>query len=244
VKTLSGIYGFLLTRRIKIIAGVALLLVYHGQTLVASNASGSSVPFDIAEVHFEQNVTDGDVEVVFEVNAGDEGLAKLAVNSPNGHTVINFTAPEAPALGIRQFRFESPEPKDVESLKSAYPEGTYTFDGVTATGGKLHSISTLNHTLPAAVSILRPSADARGVAVKDMEIAWTSVKNPTACILEIEQDELEISIKVKLPGSASRFAVPNGFLFPGTKYELSIGAVSDKGNISVVETTFTTSRKK
>lgn len=244
MKILSSIYGSLLTRRIKIIAGVALLLVYHSQTLGAGNVSGSSVPFALAEVHFEQNVTDGDVEVVFEVKAGDEGLAKLAVISPTGLTVIDFTAPEAPTLGIRQFRFESPEPKDVESLKSAYPEGAYTFDGVTANGGKLHSISTLNHTLPAAVSILRPSADARGVTVKDMEIAWTSVKNPAACIVEIEQDELEVSIKVKLPGSASRFAVPNGFLFPATKYELGIGAVSDKGNISFVETTFTTSGKK
>jgi len=243
VKTLSSIYGFLLTRRIKIIAGVALLLIYHGQILGADNASGSSVPFDIAEVHFEQNVTDGDVEVVFEVKAGDKGLAKLAVISPDGHTVINFTAPEAATLGIRQFRFESPEPKDVEGLKSAYPEGTYTFDGVTATGGKLHSTSTLNHTLPAPVFILRPSADARGAAVKDMEIAWTSVKNPAAFIVEIEQDELEVSIKVKLPGSASRFVVPNGFLFPGMKYELGIGVVSDKGNISFAETTFTTSGK-
>lgn len=244
MKILSSIYGFLLTRRIKIITGVILLLVYHGQTLGAVKASGSSVPFALAEVHFEQNVTDGDVEVVFEVKAGDEGLAKLAVISPDGHTVIDFTAPEASTLGIRQFRFESPEPRDVESLKSAYPEGLYTFDGVTTTGGKLHSTSTLNHTLPAAVSILRPLADARGVGVKDLEIAWTSAKNPAACIVEIEQDKLEVSITVKLTGSATRFAVPNGFLFPGTEYQLGIGAVSDKGNISFVETTFTTVGKK
>jgi hypothetical protein len=244
VKMLSSILGFLLTRRLKIIAAVTLLLVYHGQTLGAGKTSGSSVPFALADIHFEQNVTDGDVEVVFEVKAGDEGLARLAVISPDGQTVIDFTAPKAPTLGIRQFRFESPEPKDIESLKAAYPEGTYTFDGVTATGDRLHGTASLNHTLPAAVSILQPSADARGVAVKDMEIAWTSAKNPAACIVEIEQDELEVSIKVKLPGSASRFVVPNGFLFPAKKYELGIGAVSDKGNISFVETTFTTSEKK
>ena len=44
--------------------------------VITDKASGSSVPFDIAEVHFEQNVTDGDVEVVFEVNAGDEAVAQ------------------------------------------------------------------------------------------------------------------------------------------------------------------------
>ena len=88
----------------------------------------------------------------------------------------------------------------------------------------------------AAVSILRPSADAQGVSVKDMEIAWTSVKNPAAYILEIEQDELEVSITIKLPSSATRFAIPNGFLISGSEYDLGIGAVSDKGNISFVET--------
>jgi hypothetical protein len=99
-----------MTRRIQILAGVALLLGSYGLALGAGKETGSSVPLAVASVYLEQNATDGDAEVVFEVKGGKDGLAKLAVVSPDGRTVIDFTAPDASTLGIRQFRFESPEP--------------------------------------------------------------------------------------------------------------------------------------
>jgi hypothetical protein len=34
--------------------------------------------------------------------------------------------------------------------------------------------------------------------------------------------------------------VPNGFLLPGMEYQMAIGTVSGEGNISFVETSFTT----
>jgi hypothetical protein len=242
VKALSHTYGFEMTRRIQILAGVTLLLGSHGLALGVGKESGPSMPFAVASVHFEQNATDGDVEVVFEVKGGDEGLAKLAVVSPDGRTVIDFTAPDASTLGIRQFRFESPEPGDVASLKSAYPEGLYTFAGATAAGDKLHGESTLNYRLPATASFLRPGAGARGVGAKDLEITWTPVRNLAAYIIEIEQDELDVKITAKLPGSVTTFAVPDGFLLPDTEYQLGIGTVTDEGNVSFVETTFTTAQ--
>lgn len=231
-------------RPIQIIAGITLLLGFYALALGVGKESGPSVPFAVARVHFEQNATDGDVEVVFEVKGGDAGLAKLTVISPDGRTIIDFSAPDASTLGIRQFRFESPEPGDVAGLKSAYPEGMYTFAGVNAAGDKYYGESTLNHKLPATAAFLRPAAGARGVVVKDLEINWTPVKNLAAHIIEIEQDELDINLSAKLPGSVVTFAVPDGFLLPGTEYKLSIGTVTDAGNISVVETTFTTADKK
>lgn len=200
--------------------------------------------FPVASVHFEQNATDGDAEVVFVVNGGDEALAKLTVVSPDGRTVIDFTAPDASTLGIRQFRFESPEPGDVASLKSAYPEGVYNFAGTTAAGDKLHGASTLNHKLPATVSFLQPGADAEDVGTEDLKITWTPVENVAAYIIEIEQDELDVNISAKLPGSVTTFAVPDGFLLPGTEYKIGIGTVTDEGNLSFVETTLTTAGKK
>jgi hypothetical protein len=233
-----------MTRRIHLLAGVTLLLGFYALAPGAGKESGPSGPFAVARVHFEQNATDGDVEVVFEVKGGDAGLAKLAVISPDGRTVIDFTAPDASTLGIRQFRFESPEPGDVASLKSAYPEGVYTFAGATAAGEKHYGESTLNHKLPATAAFLRPGDGARGVGVKDLEINWTPVKNLAAYIIEIEQDELDINLSAKLPGSVVTFVVPDGFLAPGTQYEISIGTMSHEGNISFVETSFTTAGKK
>jgi hypothetical protein len=233
-----------MTRRIVVLAGVILLLGCHGLALGVGKPSAAAGPFAVADVHFEQNATDGDVEVVFEVQGGDEGLAKLTVVSPDGRTVIDFTAPDASTLGIRQFCFESPEPRDVESLKSAYPEGMYIFAGATVAGDRFHGESRLNHKLPATASFLRPGAGARGVTAKDLEITWAPVKDLAAYIIEIEQDELDVNITAKLPGSATTFSVPDGFLLPGTEYQLGIGTVTHEGNISIVETTFTTAGKE
>lgn len=238
-----------MAHKLNILAGAALLWLgmIAGDVLPAAadgEESAAPAPFTVAKVHFEQNATDGDVEVVFEVKGGDEGLAKLSVVAPDGRTVIDFTAPDVSTLGMRQFCFESPEPGDVESLKSAYPEGVYTFTGTTASGGKLRGESTLSHRLPAPASFLQPAAEAGNVRIKDLEITWASAKNLAACIIYIEQDELDVSITAKLPGSATRFAVPNGFLLPGTEYMLGIGAVTKEGNISFVETTFTTAGKR
>jgi hypothetical protein len=231
-----------MTRRILILAGVSLLLGFIGPAFLADKECSSSVPFAVARVHFEQNVTDGDAEVVFEVKGGDTGLAELTVVSPDGRTVIDFTAPDISTLGIRQFRFESPEPRAVESLKSAYPKGVYTFSGTTAAGNKLDGRSTLSHRLPATTSFLQPGTDARGVSTRNLKITWTPVKNVAAYIIYIEQDKLDVNITAKLPGSVTTFAVPDGFLLPNTKYQLGIGTVTEDGNVSYVETTFTTAR--
>ena len=139
-----------MTQRIRIWAGVTIFLgitLLLGSDILAQDEDNNSgpVPFATATVHFEQNATDGDVEVVFEAKGGDEGLAKLTVTASDGRTVIDFTASDPSTMGIRSFRFESPEPKDVEGLKAAYPEGDYTFSGATSAGGKFHGKSTLNH---------------------------------------------------------------------------------------------------
>ena len=232
------------SNRIPLMAGLTLLLVSLGLVLGIGKESRSSVPFEVASVHFEQNATDGDVEVVFKVQGGNDGLAKLVVVSPDGRKVIDFTAPDATTLGIRQFSFESPEPADTNKLKAAYPEGVYTFEGVTSAGAKLHGKSTLNHQLPATASFLRPLPEAEGMDTENLEIRWTPVKNMAAYIIEIEQDELHVRVEAQLPGSATSFAVPDGFLLPDTEYDLSIGTVAHEGNISFVETSFTTAGKK
>lgn len=59
--------------RIQIIVGTAFLLGSQGLVLGAGKDSGSAVSFPIASVHFEQNATDGDAEVVFQVKGGKEG---------------------------------------------------------------------------------------------------------------------------------------------------------------------------
>lgn len=219
---------------------VCTLIIFLGIFHPAFVKGDDPLPFPAARAHFEQNATDGDMEVVFEAKGDKEGLSELTVISPDGRTVIDFAAPVSSTLGIRQFRFESPEPGDVESLKSAYPEGVYTFSGATSTGDKFEGQSTLNHTLPATTRFLTPEEDAEDLDVNNLEITWMPVKNLTAYILYVELDEPELSLTVQIPGSVTKFAVPDGFLLPGKEYQLGIGTVSEDGNISFVETSFTT----
>ena len=227
----------------QIVAGVTLLLCASGLALGTAKETGPAGPFAVALVHFEQNATDGDSEVVLEVKAGKEGLTRLVVTAPDGRTVVDFTAPDASTLGIRQFRFETPEPRDLKALRSAYPEGVYTFAGVSTGGRKLRGEATLHHALPSTTSFVSPKAAAGGVATKNLKIAWSPVKDLAAYTVKLEQRETNASLTANVPGSVSTFAVPDGLLLPGTEYQLALGTVSKTGNISFVETTFRTAAR-
>ncbi len=244
-----------MTRRILLLAGATLLLGFFSLALVSGKSyarraslegdASSYMPFTTANVHFEQNVANEDFKVIFEANGGSEGLAKLVVVSPDGRTVVDFTVPVAATLGVRRLRFEFPGSKEAKSLESVYPEGIYTFDGTTTSGDKLHGQDTLNHQLPASASFLHPEIEAAGVAIKNLQITWTPVNNLSAYIIYLEQTEDKaVNLTAKLPGSVAAFNVPNGFLLPGTEYKLSIGTVTDNGNIAFVETTFFTTKRE
>jgi hypothetical protein len=211
-------------------------------TFATGSAARPPGAFAIATVHFEQNATDGDYEAVFEIKGGADGLTGLTVVGPDGRTVISLEAPDASTLGLRQFRLESPEPKDAASLKGAYPEGAYTFAGWTAKGDTLGGESTLSHRLPGAAAFVHPKAGATGVAVNGLEITWTPAKDVGAYIVKLEHEESGENLAARIPAAAARFRVPDGFLRPGTEYQLGIGTVSTNRNISFVEMTFTTAR--
>jgi hypothetical protein len=219
---------------------ISALLLFSGSAHAAENEAAA--PFPIATVHFEQNATDGDKEVVFKVKAETEGLDELIIRSPDGRTVAAFKAPDASTLGMRQFRFETPEPGDSNTLKAAFPEGAYEFSGRTISGTKLVGKSTLNHRLPATATFTQPAPEATDVPSKNFKMSWSAVKDVAAYIVTIDQQELDASFMVRLPGSSTSFALPDGFLVGGTKYKMAIGTVTGEGNTSFVETTFTTEK--
>jgi hypothetical protein len=230
-------------RRYSLMLAGAMLLApgSDGVAPAVGHAARAPKPFAVANIHFERNVTDGDVEVVFEVKGGADGLTGLSVTGPDGRTVMSFESPDAGGIsGLRKFLIESPEPRDAASLKAAYPEGAYVFAGWTAKGDTLTGQSTLSHQLPPAATVLRPKAGAEAVATKGLQITWTPVANVAAYVVKIEQEDLGESVEARILAGAARFTVPDGFLRPGREYVLGISTVSDKGNLSAVETTFTT----
>lgn len=199
-------------------------------------------PFELATMRLEQNATDGDMEVVFEVTGGDEGLTRLKVVSPGGDMLIDYTSHGDESMGIRKFILESPEPGDAESLKMAFPEGTYQFTGIDTEDNGFKGEATLNHNLPATAAFLNPEPEAENVPVEGLAIKWSPVEGLSAYIVEVEAEGegQNAAIMATLPGTAQSFAVPDGFLQPGAEYKVSIGTVAEGGNRSFVETAFTT----
>lgn len=227
-------------KQIFLVTFVTIYWISFGLAQETPKETSMSEPFDEANIRFEQNATDGDVEVVFEIKGGDDGLNELTVISPDNRIVIDFAAPDNSTMGIRQFRFESPEPKDVDALKAAYPEGVYKLNGVTEDGQKFSSEAKLNHILPPTVSFLQPKAEEEGVNIHNLEMTWSPVINIVAYILELDQEELGVNILVRLPAFQNSFIVPDGFLQAGVEYTLSIGTVAEDDNRSFVETSFKT----
>ena len=219
---------------------VALLTVSFAGIEATLVQAASAAPFSKVTVRFEQNATDGDAEVVFEVKAGEDGLTMLKVVAPDGRTVIDFSAPDSTTMGMRQFAIESPEPDDMPALQAAYPEGDYQFIGKTFAGEAFASTAPLSHRLPATAEVKSPKPEADDVAIEDVVIAWGAVAGATFYIVELEQDETQLKIKAVVPSSLTSFAVPNGVLVPGKAYTLALGTVAEGGNISFVETSFTT----
>ena len=188
-------------RRIRILAAATLVIGFHGVALAADDESASSKTFPVAKVRFEQNATDGDVEAVFDVIGRVTGLTKLTVVSPDGRTVVDFTAPDASTMGMREFVFESPEPTDVEGLKAAYPAGDYTFAGTTVRRptprhGQTESRIAADCLLPFG----RPRM-LRTLSPTNLEITWTPVENVAGYVIELEQSKLDVKLSVE----AARF---------------------------------------
>jgi hypothetical protein len=196
--------------------------------------------FETVKVYFEQNLRDKDAEVKFEATGGEVGLATLTVTAPDGRVVIDFKAGNS-KLGMRHLTLESPEPKNDGRLQKDFPAGVYKFAGTNMAGVKLQGQATLSHAFPAPASLVRPKPDEKDVPAQGLKVSWTAVKNTASTVVLIEHEKSGRFVRVSLPGDATTFAVPDGFLLPNTEYKLAIGTVAKEGNASFIESGFTTS---
>ena len=211
--------------------------------LLTPGAAPAQERFGRTAVYLERNVADEDAEVGFEVTGPADGLASLRVTAPDDRTVLDLRAPDS-RLGMRHFALESPEPKNDGRLQADFPAGTYRFAGTTAGGAELRGTATLSHAFPPATSFVAPRAGQRTVPVAGMRVRWRPVAGLAAYVVVVEQEDTGLEIKARLPGTATAFTIPDGFLTPGTEYKLAIGTVSREGNRSFAETSFRTARRE
>jgi hypothetical protein len=197
-------------------------------------ATHASERFGRLSINLEQNFTDQDSEIVIFAKGRDEGLVSLKVTGPDGRTLVQLTAVES-TLGTREFAMESPEP-GLREVFDAYPEGTYTFRGVTVSGITLTGVAKLSHRLLDPPQFTFDESDAL--------LRWKAVPGAAGYVIEFEREvdgRDELKLTAELPASATSLPIPAALLVPGD-YQAGVAAVSEDGNLIVVEQEFSIGR--
>lgn len=191
--------------------------------------------FEKLSVILEVNQTDGDAEIVTAVKTS-EGMETLAIRFPDGKKkVIELKTKDA--VGQGEVLLESAEPS-IDEVLEAFPEGTYSFEVKTVSGQKICGEATLSHHVLEGPEFW--PCDGCEVSPEDLEISWIPVAGAAGYIIELENDDLDVNVTARLGAETVTFRVPDGFLQPGTEYDLGVAAISQVGNITFAEGSFTT----
>jgi hypothetical protein len=198
-------------------------------------------PFETATLFVERNATDGDTEIVMEALAGDEGLRRLRIRSPDGRTIIDVSSDDPSVMGMREFAFESPEPPG-EAILAAYPEGWYTFTGVSVSGERFRSRARLSHQLPHATTIVSPQEEEKIGIAEGLRIQWSAVPRAVQYIIELENESVdpEQALTFNVPPEQTSLELNRVLLKRESQYQISVAVVHPNGNIVVTETVFET----
>lgn len=188
-----------------------------------------------AQIAFEQNTTDGDAEVVLEIDA-EVAIDQLTVTGPAGDVVLQLMSTDGQRLGLAEVVVESAEP-DIESVKLAYPAGSYQVKARSVESQEwLRADIELTHDLPATPRLTAP-AGGQPVPVHGAVVRWQADAETEGWSLELKQDELELALTVQVPGSVTSFTIPDSFLVSGEVFDLSLVAIAG-GNRNGVELEF------
>jgi hypothetical protein len=212
---------------------------------VAAADEGAPEPFDAADLRIEVNATDGDAGL--QIFLDHEAWKRVSIRDPEGELLADFrTKGRLRDFGLTELFSESSEPPfgefPLDEFKALFPEGDYTFRGVTIDGTVVQSTVPLTHDIPDGPEILGPTEDE--VVPRDRaNIRWAGVTTPQGIdvlgyqvIVSREDDERVLDVEL---GPAARFLhVPKVFLEPGTEYKVEVLAIEASGNQTLTEIPF------
>ena len=196
------------------------------------------IPFDVAEIFFELNNTDGDLGIHALIDG--EPWKRLEIEDPRERQMLKVKVKgRLRRQGLTEIFFESAEPTfdelDPEDFFRRFPAGEYEVEGVTLEGEELESETELTHVLPAPPVVFingepaAESCDAEELpevsADDDVIIAWDEVTMSHNEIGEpgvsIEVVNYEVVVEIDdtpwvsstiLPSDARSFEVPEEIL--------------------------------
>lgn len=242
-------------------------LVSAGQVTPAK--AELSEPFKFANIHFETNASGCDmgVQILFDTDGVTEG----SVEDPNEEIVYSF-ATAAPGMeethdqteGFQE-RVEPPiieleeelgcEPSEdaisLDDLLTAWPEGTYEFEGV-SDGVEFEGEAKLSHKIPAGPDITAPADGSVVPHDQNLLIKWSKVTTAIlpslgpvqivgyhVVVKDIGATAFPGAVPAALDGDVSKnetsFLVPKQYLEPNRMYEFEVLATEKGNNQTITE---------
>jgi hypothetical protein len=205
-------------------------------TPIAAIADEEEIPFDVAEIFFELNDTDGDLGIHALID-GDE-WKRLVIEDTQERTMLKVNVRgRLRRQGLTELFFESAEPTfdelDPEVFFARFPEGDYPVEGVSLDGDEMESETNITHRLPAP-----PQPDVNGygfaddcdedvpvIAEDDVTISWEPVtmshpelgrtNEPVEVVnyeIVVEIDDTPWKATAVLPAGTTEFEVPDEIL--------------------------------
>lgn len=157
------------------------------------------------DLYMERNISDGDIEVVFDIKGGgDEGLGSLLVLNPSNQMIINTTF----TRGLREIILESFEAKDQEDLFSKYPEGNYLIYAISPSGAVYATTDYLSHSMPNRVQIVSPTPEEVKVPLTTI-LSWTPVEGAASHAVTVENDDFGVNFTAKVSGEVKFIKIPS-----------------------------------
>ena len=259
-----------MTRRVRSIRELRwlfiLLALIIGGGLTAQTVLLSSVAY--ADDHDDDSDEDcdvlfADVDFFIEINSTDgdsgvqllldgEGWEKLEIENPNGKRLLNVKAKSSiKQQGLTEFFFESAEPsfedQTLVEFLELFPEGVYTFEGVTTEHEGICGMALFTHDLPEG-----PEIDAELDGDGNMVISWTEVTesfdHPGVPEREIEIDTYEViadvgdaEFRVLLTADDDQVTIPAELMAhveSGDQVKYEVLAKEESGNQTLSEDLF------
>ncbi len=247
----------------KLLALMALPI--FGSPCAAFAQDDGEIPFDVANVFFELNDTDGDLGIHALIDG--EPWRKLEIYDPNEVRILvvrNFG--RLGRQGLTELFFESAEPPFDElsprRFFRRFPEGIYEVEGRTQDWTEMESEAVVTHIMPAPPGNItvagQPAAencdaDDLPVVSNPVIIDWDPVRTSHPTIgktgpiqivnyqIVVEREEpTPLVFSMDLPPNRTRARVPWQLINLGEEFKFEILVREASGNQTAVESCFVT----
>ena len=159
-------------------AGFACAVASSPMAFADDDSDGEEIPFDVAEIFFELNNTDGDLGIHALIDGGP--WKRLKIEDSRERKYLNvFVRSRLRRQGLTEFFFESAEPTfdelPPEKFFKRFPEGTYEVEGKSLDGDELESETEVSHAMPAP-AVAMVNGEAMAVQCDDEEPGYDATE--------------------------------------------------------------------